>query len=233
MKTLPTACQSYDRDKFKLGARRGHERRRHVRHLQAAARTPTFQDGTPVTAKDVKWSLDRAVTVGGFPTFQMSGRLARPSPSSSSSSTTTPCRVDFLRKGPPDHPGSRGDRAVRSSTPSWSRRTPPRRTPGASSTPSTNTAGGGAYRVTQLDTPAPRSSSSATTTGTSGPLPKVKRIVWRMVPSAGNRRALLERGDADISVRAAEQGLRRAEARPASSTIVSTLDRQRHPATSA
>ena len=31
----------------------------------------TFQDGTPVTAKDVKWSLDRAVTVGGFPTFQM------------------------------------------------------------------------------------------------------------------------------------------------------------------
>ena len=33
----------------------------------------------------------------------------------------------------------------------------------------------------------------------SGPLPKVKRIVWRMVPSAGNRRALMERGDADIS----------------------------------
>ena len=32
-----------------------------------------------------------------------------------------------------------------------------------------------------------------------GPLPKVRRIVWRMVPSAGNRRALLERGDADIS----------------------------------
>ena len=31
----------------------------------------TFQDGTPVTAKDVKWSLDRAVSVGGFPTFQM------------------------------------------------------------------------------------------------------------------------------------------------------------------
>ena len=34
---------------------------------------------------------------------------------------------------------------------------------------------------------------------TGGPLPKVKRVVWRMVPSAGNRRALLERGDADIS----------------------------------
>ena len=32
-----------------------------------------------------------------------------------------------------------------------------------------------------------------------GPLPKVRRVIWRMVPSAGNRRALLERGDADIS----------------------------------
>ena len=30
-------------------------------------------------------------------------------------------------------------------------------------------------------------------------MPKVKRVIWRMVPSAGNRRALLERGDADIS----------------------------------
>jgi peptide/nickel transport system substrate-binding protein len=27
----------------------------------------------------------------------------------------------------------------------------------------------------------------------------VRRVIWRMVPSAGNRRALLERGDADIS----------------------------------
>jgi len=32
-----------------------------------------------------------------------------------------------------------------------------------------------------------------------GPLPKTKKIIWRMVPSSGNRRALLERGDADIS----------------------------------
>ena len=31
-----------------------------------------FHDGTPVTAKDVKWSFDRGVSVGGVPaTFQM------------------------------------------------------------------------------------------------------------------------------------------------------------------
>ncbi len=30
-----------------------------------------FWDGTPVTAHDVKWSFDRAVSLGGFPTVQM------------------------------------------------------------------------------------------------------------------------------------------------------------------
>jgi peptide/nickel transport system substrate-binding protein len=31
----------------------------------------SFHDGTPVTAKDVKWSFDRAVAAGGFPAVQM------------------------------------------------------------------------------------------------------------------------------------------------------------------
>jgi peptide/nickel transport system substrate-binding protein len=31
----------------------------------------TFHDGKPVTAKDVKWSFDRAVAAGGFPAVQM------------------------------------------------------------------------------------------------------------------------------------------------------------------
>jgi len=34
-------------------------------------RDATFWDGAPVTAHDVKWSFDRAVSVGGFPTVQM------------------------------------------------------------------------------------------------------------------------------------------------------------------
>jgi peptide/nickel transport system substrate-binding protein len=33
----------------------------------------------------------------------------------------------------------------------------------------------------------------------SGPLPQLQRVIVREVPSAANRRALLERGDADIS----------------------------------
>src|SRR5471032_1561529 len=57
----------------------------------------TFQDGAPVTAKDVKWSLDRAVSVGGFPTFQMgAGSLTKKEQFVVVDDHTF--RVDFLRK---------------------------------------------------------------------------------------------------------------------------------------
>ena len=57
----------------------------------------SFHDGTPVTAKDVKWSFDRAVTVGGFPTFQMkAGSLEKPEQFEVVDDQTF--RVKFLRK---------------------------------------------------------------------------------------------------------------------------------------
>ena len=57
----------------------------------------TFHDGTPVTAKDVKWSFDRSVSVSGFPTFQMSaGSLEKPDQFVVVDDHTF--RVDFIRK---------------------------------------------------------------------------------------------------------------------------------------
>jgi peptide/nickel transport system substrate-binding protein len=61
-----------------------------------------------------------------------------------------------------------------------------------------NTAGSGAYRVANW-TPGTEVVFERNDKWTGGPPPKVRRVVWRMVPSSGNRRALLERGDADIS----------------------------------
>jgi peptide/nickel transport system substrate-binding protein len=61
-----------------------------------------------------------------------------------------------------------------------------------------NTSGSGAYKMTKW-TPGAEVILERNEDWKLGPQPKVKRIVWRMVPSAGNRRALLERGDADIS----------------------------------
>jgi peptide/nickel transport system substrate-binding protein len=62
-----------------------------------------------------------------------------------------------------------------------------------------NEAGGGAYRVEKW-TPGQELIYQRFADWKSGPLPKIQRVIWRIVPSAGNRRALIERGDADISV---------------------------------
>ena len=89
MKTGPAGQPYYDKDKFKPEVADD----MNIGDMSVTfklKKNATFQDGTPVTAKDVKWSLDRAVTVGGFPTFQM-GAVRSPSPSSSSRSTTIPC----------------------------------------------------------------------------------------------------------------------------------------------
>src|SRR6201992_4321430 len=56
-----------------------------------------FYDGTQVSAKDVKWSLARAVSVGGFPTLQMSaGSLTKPEQFVIVDDNTV--RVDFAKK---------------------------------------------------------------------------------------------------------------------------------------
>src|SRR5712671_386204 len=57
----------------------------------------TFHDGSPVTARDVKWTFDRAVTVGGVPTFQLkAGSLEKAEQFVAVDDHTF--RIDFLRK---------------------------------------------------------------------------------------------------------------------------------------
>src|SRR6202042_2855447 len=69
-KTLPDGTLSYDRDKFKPELAED----MNVGDMSVTfklKKNAKFHDGTPITANDVKWSLDRSVTVGGFPTVQM------------------------------------------------------------------------------------------------------------------------------------------------------------------
>src|SRR5256714_5796369 len=86
----------YDRDKFKMELADDMK----VGDMSVTfklKKNAVFHDGTPVTAKDVKWSLDRAVTVGGFPTFQMgAGSLTKPEQFVVVDDNTIP--ADFLRK---------------------------------------------------------------------------------------------------------------------------------------
>ena len=96
MKSGPGGVPYYDRDKFK-GELAEDMNIGDMSVTFKLKKNAKFHDGTPVTAKDVKWSLDRAVSVGGFPTFQMSaGSLTKPEQFVVVDDHTV--RVDFARK---------------------------------------------------------------------------------------------------------------------------------------
>ncbi len=155
-----------------------------------------FHDGTPVTAKDVKWSFDRAVTVGGFPTFQMkAGSLEKPEQFVVVDDYTF--RVDYVRKDKL----LMNDLAV--PVPSifnseLVKKHATEKDPWALDWTKSNVAGGGAYRVTSWK-PGQELVFERYDGWKSGRLPKIRRIIQREVPSAGNRRALLEKGDIDMT----------------------------------
>lgn len=194
-KTLADGTKSYDRDKFmpELAEEWDLKANSVTFKLRKNAK---FHDGTPITAKDVKWSFDRAVTVGGFPTFQMkAGSLEKPEQFVAVDDYTF--RVDFIRPDKltmPDLavivPGVYNSGLIKKHA--------TEKDPWGLDYTKTNTAGGGAYRVTRWQAGS-ELVYERFDDWQSGPLPKIKRVIWRTVPSAGNRRALVERGDADIS----------------------------------
>jgi len=195
MKTGPAGQPYYDKDKFKGELAEDMS----IGDMSATfklKKNATFQDGTPVKAKDVKWSLDRAVSVGGFPTFQMSaGSLTKKEQFVVVDDHTV--RVDFLKKDRltiPDLavvvPAIFNSELVKKHA--------TEKDPWGLEYTKLNTAGSGAYKVVGW-TAGSEVIMERNDKWVGGPLPKIKRVIWRMVPSAGNRRALLERGDADIS----------------------------------
>jgi peptide/nickel transport system substrate-binding protein len=195
MKTGPNGVPYYDKDKFKPELAED----MNIGDMSVTfklKKNAVFQDGAPVTAKDVKWSLDRAVTVGGFPTFQMgAGSLTKPEQFVVVDDSTF--RVDFARKDRLTVPDLavivpciiNSELVKKHST---------EKDPWGMEYTKQNTAGSGAYRVVGWNAGS-EVVLERNDKWTGGPLPKIKRVIWRMVPSAGNRRALLERGDADIS----------------------------------
>ncbi|MGA2941342.1 MAG: ABC transporter substrate-binding protein [Xanthobacteraceae bacterium] len=155
----------------------------------------TFHNGAPVTAKDVKWSLDRAIAAGGNPRFQMS-TASLSSPEQFVVVDDHTFRIDY-------------DRFDRQMLPNLAfcvpnilnseliKKNATAADPWGLEWSKNNLAGGGAYQIVD------RTPDSITYTRfdnwKSGPLPKTERVIWRIVPSSATRRALLERGDVDVS----------------------------------
>jgi peptide/nickel transport system substrate-binding protein len=159
-------------------------------------RGATFHDGAPIKAADVKWSFDRAVTVGGFPTFQMkAGSLEKTEQFVVVDDNTF--RIDLIRKDHMTIP----DLAV--PVPAiynseLCKKNITAQDPWAMEFTKNNGAGSGAFKVSRWQ-PGTEVVYDRFDDWKGGPLPKLRRVIWRTIPSAGNRRALLERGDADIS----------------------------------
>jgi peptide/nickel transport system substrate-binding protein len=195
LKTLADGSKSYDQTKIapELAESWDVDAKGITFHLRKNA---TFHDGTPVKAADVKWSFDRAVSVGGFPTSQMAaGSMLKPEQFTAVDDYTF--RVDFIRPDALTLP----DIAV--VVPSiynsaLVKKNATEKDPWGLEYTKNNTAGGGAFKVEKW-TPGTDITYLRNDDWKSGPLPQLKRVIWRVVPSTGNRRALIERGDADVS----------------------------------
>ncbi|MEQ9606379.1 MAG: ABC transporter substrate-binding protein, partial [Kiloniellaceae bacterium] len=154
-----------------------------------------FWDGTPVTAHDVKWSFDRAVTLGGFPAVQMkAGAMSAPEQFVVIDDMTF--RVDLpmpsklalpdLAVPVPLIINSKVAKQHATDADPWA-------TEYLHKTP----AGSGAYKIVRWD-PGQQFVYERNDAWELGPQPGIKRVIVREVPSAANRRALIERGDADL-----------------------------------
>lgn len=155
-----------------------------------------FHDGSPITAHDVKWSLDRAVTLGGFPGVQMkAGSLESPDQFEAVDDLTF--KIHLIRPSKLTLP----DLAVPvpviiNSTVAKAHATAddPWATEYLHKTP----AGSGAFKVARWN-PGEQLVYDRNDDYTSGPVPAVKRVIVREVPSPATRRALFERGDVNLS----------------------------------
>ena len=193
--TLPDGSLSYDKTKFEpeLAEDMNVGENSVTFKLKKSAK---FQDGTPVTAKDVKWSFDRAIGVGGFPRVQMkAGSLEKPGQFVVVDDHTF--RVDFIKKNRlaiPDLavivPGIYSAGLLKKHA--------TEKDPWAQEYTKSHTAGSGAYKVVSWK-PGVEVVYERNDAWVGGKMPQLKKVIWRTIPSAGNRRALMERGDADLS----------------------------------
>lgn len=155
----------------------------------------TFWDGRPVTAQDVKWSFDRAVSVGGFPTVQMrAGELEDPEQFEAVDERTF--RIHFKRESKLTMPDLAVPVPIIINS-EVARENATDDDPWATEYLHRNPAGGGAFKLGRWDS-GEQVVYERFDDWVSGPLPEVNRVILREVPSASTRRSLVERGDIQI-----------------------------------
>ena len=163
----------------------------------ALRKDATFWDGTPVTADDVKWSFDRAVALGGFPGVQMkAGGMTDPAQFIVVDTHTfkvkmhAPSKMTLPDLGVPVPIVINSKVALKHAT---------KDDPWATEYLHTTPAGGGAFMLESW-TPGTQLVYKRFDNWKNGPLPKMQRVIVREIPNPATRRALVERGDADVAL---------------------------------
>jgi peptide/nickel transport system substrate-binding protein len=158
-------------------------------------RDATFYDGTPVTAQDVKWSFDRMAHMTG-PAKTSLDFLSLTNTAQFVAVDDHTFRIDYDRLDKqllpilacPLAPILNSQLAKKNATD---------KDPWAQVWLKSNMAGGGAFTATsplgQQEVVFVRNDKWK-----SGRLPGVKRVIERVIPEVATRRAVLERGDADV-----------------------------------
>ncbi len=197
-KTMPNGATGYDASVFKPELAESWEVLDGGKTMIFKIRkNATFHDGSPVTAEDVKWSFDRAIAAGGFPAIQMAaGSLT--SPDQFSVVDTHTFKITFEKANKLSLPDlavpvpciTNKKLALKHAT---------KADPWALEWTQRNDAGGGGFKV-QSWKPGDQLILTRFDAWKSGPLPELKKVVFRQIASPGTRRALLEKGDVDISV---------------------------------
>lgn len=166
-------------------------------HLRKGA---TWHDGAPVTAEDVKWSLDRAVSAKSLAAGQIAtGSLVKPE------------QFKVLGEGVVEVSLDKPDRLALANlavplspmfNSTLARRNASAEDPWAQTWLKENTAAGGAYMVEQYKSGQQTilRRNEAWKNGADGKLAYFRRIIAQTVPEAATRANLLERGDADIAI---------------------------------
>lgn len=158
-------------------------------------RDATFHDGSPVTAHDVKWSFDRMVKVGGFPQRQMEQASLTDVKQFEALDDHT-FKLTFLRADKLTLP-SLAIVVPNIYNSKLIQKNATEADPWGLEWTKNNAAGSGPFKVESF-----KSSEQVVLTRfdgwKGGALPKVSRAIYRNIPTAGTRRALLERGDADV-----------------------------------
>jgi peptide/nickel transport system substrate-binding protein len=166
-------------------------------HLRPGA---TWHDGSPVTAADVKWSLDRAVLSNSLSPSQIaSGSLTKPEQFKIASEHVVevhldrPDRLALANLCVPLAPMFNSTLAKKNATAD---------DPWAQAWLKENTAAGGAYIIEShragQQTILRRNDAWKAAVG--GKLPYFQRIIAQTVPEAATRANLVERGDADLAI---------------------------------